>query len=103
MSDYRPDGWALISHNDNYYVFGSWRGSYLDGDIWRRNSGIVKYEEYDDYYYFYGYSGSCYHCSKEYNHITLYNQGVLSSILSGNKGSKIISVEDFIKEFKEIV
>ena len=98
---YEPDGWSLISGKSGYYVFGSWSGGYLDGDNWRRNSGIVRYTEDESFYYFYGNTGSCYQCSKKFNHITTHNMSVLSSIISGNTGSKVISIEDFITEFKE--
>lgn len=66
--DYVPDGFRLFILNNNstesLFLFGSWRGGYLNGDSWRRNSGTKKLvvREVDDetFYYFLGYSGSVY-------------------------------------------
>lgn len=70
MSEYTPDNWVVIKvmakPNDTHYrVFAGWSGGYLDGDSWRLNSGIVKVEEDENYYYFYGSSGSFYKCNKD--------------------------------------
>jgi hypothetical protein len=68
MSNYFPDNWVVIRINGDtphYKVLGGWNGGYLAGSSWRMNSGIVKFEETDNFYKFYGYSGSCYLCSKE--------------------------------------
>ena len=66
-----PEQWVIlrIPTEDNidvpyYKVFAGWRGGYHDGDRWRLNSGITRVEEGENYYYFYGYSGSCYKCHK---------------------------------------
>lgn len=108
MNNYNPDGYAIIKalQHDNtysYFVFGSWSGGYLDKDYWRRNSGIERFEENDDYYYFYGYSGSCYRCSKSSNHITMYNQGILNHMTVNNKVMEVevISVEQFKQEWEK--
>lgn len=95
---YKPDGWAILKHDSYYYVFGSWSGGYLGSDNWRRNSGVVKYEEDGDYYYFHGESGSVYQCSKQYNHIAGYCGGVLTQMVAANN-SEIIEVEQFKEEF----
>jgi hypothetical protein len=66
--DYSPDKWMLIEIkgiDPHYRVFGVWYGGYLDGDSWRLNSGIIAVEEDDNYYYFYGNTGSVYRCHKE--------------------------------------
>jgi hypothetical protein len=69
MTEYNPNCWVVLqmTHKDGviYKVLGGWDGSYLNGDSWRLNSGIVK-AEYDignDLWKFYGSSGSVYNCS----------------------------------------
>jgi hypothetical protein len=69
-----------------YKVFGAWRGGYLDGDRWKMNSGITRVEEDEDYYYFYGHSGSCYQCHKErWGYGTFWTGGVLEDIIKKAK------------------
>jgi hypothetical protein len=103
--DYEPDEWVIIKikadDNHNWYrVFGSWFGGYVDGDSWRLNSGIVKYTVNDRHIHFYGTSGSVYTCDLEFEGIkSRYNRSVLDGFLKhGNV--EIISLEDFIREFK---
>jgi hypothetical protein len=81
-----PDKWVVLKLNnasETYYkVFGSWAGGYLDGDRWKMNSGIASVEEDDNYYYFIGYSGSCYKCHKKgYGIMTSYSQSILDNLL----------------------
>jgi hypothetical protein len=81
---YNPDKWMLIKLTNpngqvHYRVFGSWSGSYLDGDSWRMNSGIVGVTEDDKYYYFEGSSGSVYACHKEMYGATAYGYSVAQS------------------------
>ena len=90
-----PEHWVIlrIPTEDNidipyYKVFAGWRGGYLDGDRWKLNSGITKVEEDGDYFYFYGYSGSCYKCHKNgyglkegMYRFSSYPQGVLKNII----------------------
>lgn len=64
---YEPHNWVLLKINSptpHYKVLAGWRGGYLDGDSWRMNSGVVRHDEDEEKYYFYGYSGSCYVCHK---------------------------------------
>ena len=63
----KPDKWVIIHipQNNIYKVFATWAGGYLGGDRWRLNSGINHIEEDQDYYYFFGHSGSCYECHKK--------------------------------------
>ena len=103
-----PDKWVVLKLKNEgttiYKVFGSWAGGYLDGDRWKVNSGIVSLEEDDDYYYFIGYSGSCYKCYKKgYGVMTSYSQAVLDNMI--DKASEMdasISVLDDIN-FMEIL
>jgi hypothetical protein len=65
MSEYIPDHWIILKVNTStphYRVLGGWSGSYIYGDSWRLNSGITSHKFDDNYWYFYGSSGSCYEC-----------------------------------------
>lgn len=69
MNTYTPDVWQVIEifspkQGVIYKVLAGWYGGYLNGDSWQMNSGITHCEYDDDYWYFYGYSGSCYKCHK---------------------------------------
>ena len=62
-----PDNWVVLKikgTQPHYRVLAGWSGGYLDGDSWRMNSGIVRVEEDEDRFYFYGASGTCYKCGK---------------------------------------
>lgn len=64
---YTPDFWCILKitgDDPHYRVFGSWAGGYTYGGSWRMNSGIVRIEEDEEYFRFYGASGSCYLCHK---------------------------------------
>jgi hypothetical protein len=69
LMTYLPDNWVVLKITKpdmTYYrVLGGWSGSYLTGDSWRLNSGIVKVTEDENYYNFFGSSGSCYQCHKD--------------------------------------
>ena len=90
-----PNKWVILELPDNTKrVFASWTGGYLDSDSWRLNSGITKFTEDDEYYYFHGHSGSCYKCDKElYGIAGVYNRAELSNILEYTE-SKIMKYED---------
>ena len=63
----QPDNWVVLKMNGPqpcYKVLAGWSGGYLTGDEWRLNSGIVKVDEEEDHFLFYGTSGSCYQCAK---------------------------------------
>jgi hypothetical protein len=88
-----PDQWCVIKITTdgkvNYKVFGSWIGGYTGGDAWRMNSGIASIEEEDDYYYFSGFSGSCYRCHKNtYGAGTSYTRGILENIFEHNQNNQ---------------
>lgn len=82
-----PERWIIIeiiSGEETYYkVFASWSGGYLGSDRWKINSGITKVEEDENYYYFEGYSGSCYAChKKKYGVANSYARGVLDTTIN---------------------
>jgi len=69
-ADYHPDRWMILkiiereSAKTHYRVFATWGGSYLGGQSWKMNSGIISVDEDDAYFYFNGASGSVYACHK---------------------------------------
>lgn len=97
-NEYTPHGWCIIEQvteerGTDYYVFASWSGGYLDGDSWKRNSGITKIEEFEFEYLFHGYSGSVYICSKNSEGcISGYNSAVLKNLCDAMNAS-VVSVE----------
>ena len=84
--EYVPDTWVVLKIKEGKYdrgfykVLAGWSGGYLDGDSWRMNSGIIRVEEYEDYYDFYGSSGSRYRCSKKSYRLTMANAGVYNQL-----------------------
>lgn len=104
-----PERWVIIKIIGNeftyYKVFGTWTGGYLYGDRWQLNSGIVKVEQDDEYYYFIGVSGSCYECHKNaYGTASSYGSRVLKSIIEKSLGCGIVleeeEIENFIKSYE---
>ena len=87
---YTPEEWILVRINAEkpfYKVFGAWKGSYLNGDAWQMNSGVVKVEEDETYYYFHGESTSIYKCHKDrYGIRSMYNQGIINNYQKASKG-----------------
>jgi hypothetical protein len=84
MSKYTPDNFVvleIVRENDTLYrVLGGWNGGYLDGSSWRLNSGITSVKEDEDYFYFYGSSGSCYQCHKDSYRSTMATSGIYNEL-----------------------
>jgi|TARA_R110000822_G_scaffold279299_2_gene401067 hypothetical protein len=101
---YRPDNWVIVEiANDDgifYKVLAGWSGGYLDGDSWRMNSGITEVEEKEDYYLFYGQSGSVYKCWKEAEK-TRINMGEPLAIIEANDMAKVVEYKDIKNELKQ--
>lgn len=78
-----PERWVILKiHNKYYKVFGTWAGGYLGGDRWKINSGVKSVEEDEHFYYFIGFSGSCYKCHKKaYGVASSYGADVLDNII----------------------
>lgn len=58
------------------------------------NSGITHVEQDDSYYYFTGYSGSCYKCNKRcYGLLSPYAENILSNILNHADGAVTLMYE----------
>jgi len=83
-----PEKWVILKLPNNYYkVFGTWASGYLYGDRYRLNSGISKVEQDENFYYFIGFSGSCYKCHKKgYGTATSYGLVVLNTIIEQGNG-----------------
>lgn len=109
MSEYNPNRWMLIKitgPDPHYRVFGSWSGGYLDGDSWRMNSGVVRYEEDENYFDFFGSSGSCYRCNKQSYGSNMFGWSVAKNyedklephftILEEDEALKVIEENDWI-------
>lgn len=80
-NSYHLDEWIVLKLPNNFYkVFGTWDNRFVEH--WRINSGITKIEQDENFYYFYGYSGSCYKCNKkDYGITSTYGQLILEKIL----------------------
>ena len=84
MNTYNPDRWVVlkIKMNDERYYYrllAGWSGDYLNGANWRANSGITEVKEDEDYFYFYGNSGSVYKCHKKCHGTNLIMNQVINS------------------------
>ena len=86
MREYTPDNWVIVKlpatfkNVEHYRVLAGWSGGYLDGDAWQLNSGIMRCEENDTHYRFYGASGSCYVCHKEACMVKMNIAGILNTL-----------------------
>jgi len=98
-----PERWVILKLPDNdYKVFGTWAGGYLGSDSWKLNSGIEQVEQDDEFYYFIGFSGSCYKCHKKaYGTITSYGAGMLEHLLKIGEGK--VSLMDDMDDWSEII
>ena len=96
--DYAPDRWVVVklSPTDgkppHYRVFGTWGGSYLSGQSWKMNSGIMAVREKDGILYFDGHSGSIYRCNKQSYGYFSYGMSVLSNMIEDSKEYLTITV-----------
>ena len=80
MTDVFPDKWVVlkITRGDEvgYKVLAGWKGSYLEGDSWRLNSGVKDIDANGNHFLFYGYSGSVYICHKDRYGFTTQTAGI---------------------------
>ena len=91
---YTPDNWVVIKYKykdepAHYRILAGTSGGYLDSDTWRINSGIVRVEETEHSFLFYGASGSCYECIKTAYCIRRNNSGIWIHL----KESELFDVE----------
>ena len=86
VNNYFPDNWVVLKIKPGkgafpfYKVLAGWSGGYLDGDSWRMNSGISKLTKEDEYFEFWGESGSCYVCHKDSYGLRMNNAGVYNAL-----------------------
>ena len=103
-SRYTPDKWHLIkivSENETLFkVLAGWSGSYLEGQSWKINSGIVKIEESTTHYDFHGYTGSVYSCHKEAEGFNLITTGVWNRV-SADARIQLATVDEAKAHLKE--
>lgn len=93
MNVYTPNLWVIVkvtkatgnNREDDYRVFGSWRGSFAEGERWRMNSGIVSCSVKDGSVYFGGGSGSLYKVREENYGMTAWTASVLESFKEMSK------------------
>ncbi len=91
MSEYMPDNWVVIKFkgdDPHYRILAGWSGGYTQSDSWRMNSGIVRVEETQFVYKFYGSTGSCYVCSKN-SYCLRTNNAYIWSALQERYGEKV--------------
>ena len=100
---YHPHRWLMIRVGDNYKIFGSWNGGYLDSAEWRLNSGVWRVEESGKNFFVHGFSGSMYLCDKVNYGATTYGQTVLNSIMSDSSTITVLEAKeafDILRSFK---
>jgi len=98
-----PERWVILKMDNTYYkVFGSWSGSYLVGESWKLNSGIKKVEQDEEFYYFIGFSNSCYKCCKKsYGINTLFTRSVLNQIIE--RGNGLVELLDDVDDWSTVI
>ena len=98
-----PERWVIVKLPNNYYkVFGTWTGGYLDGDRWKLNSGISKVEQDENFYYFIGFSGSCYKCHKKgYGTATSWGLSVLNKMIEQGNGQ--VELMENVEDWENVV
>ena len=71
----------------------------ISGDSWKVNSGITKCEYDDEFWYFYGYSGSVYKCHMEDEKMSGYTESIFDSfkrqVAELNNGSTIEVIQSY--------
>ena len=88
-----PEKWVILEIGSYYKVFGTWT---YNGKC-RMNSGIAKVEQDGDYYYFTGFSGSCYKCHKKGYGVTFYGSKILSAVLESGRAVLLEGRKDWAK------
>lgn len=97
MSKYTPDYFSIIKiveKEDTYYkVFGTWSGSYLEGDHWRVSTRIVDVKLVGQCYQFFGASGSCYEVHKDTYGANAYTSQVMRGMVEKSNLSQRYTAE----------
>jgi hypothetical protein len=76
------DNWVVMKapNNSHYRLLTGTSGGYLDGDSWRLNSGITRFEDDGDYYLVYGSSSSVYKVHKESYCVRMNNAHIFNQL-----------------------
>ena len=94
---YFCDNWVVIffnGDNPHYRILAGTSGGYTTGSSWRMNSGIVRVEETDTHFMFYGASGSCYACNKNSYCLRMNNAHIWSQLQERDGDNISIMDED---------
>jgi hypothetical protein len=91
---YYPDSWVIVKitrpEGVVHKVLAGWSGGYLDGDHWRMNSGIVRWEKIGAYYHFFGHSGSEYKCHEDGQGLRMATAGVYETLRTKGADQNIL-------------
>lgn len=109
--NYTPDSWKVLKCTKDdkvvwYKVYAGWRGSFVNGDYWKLNSGITKVTKEDDAILFHGQSGSIYECYLRNENIDgEWLNNVKTDIIetAATVGRTVVEIDfvDFEKEFAQ--
>jgi hypothetical protein len=99
VSYYRPDCWVVLKLPQGYKVLGGWGGGYLYGSSWRLNSGITHVDiqhdwKDDEWFVFYGHSGSEYWCHPQTYMMKMPMVGIYNQLLEKYPGQVELMPED---------
>lgn len=83
MNKYQPDKFVILKITNSkgqthYRVFGTWYGSYLEGEEWRLNSGIDWVETRGPLLLFHGSSGSIYEVHKDQYGVSSWSNSIVT-------------------------
>ena len=99
---YTPDNWVVLRLEQEegptiYRLLAGWSGGYAQSDYWQINSGIVRVEDHETYYSFFGNSGSEYRVWKDRYHVTIVMSEVVNTLgeyYSSVEGYELVMPED---------
>ena len=97
---YIPDKWVVVKITNRnkviYKVLATWEYGNIRTESWRLNSGITHCEFDDDFWYFYGESGSVYKCQRNAEGLSGYILYIYNSL------STSVDLSDFDASLKVI-
>jgi len=97
---YTPECWIMVKIVDGddfvYKILAGWYGSYLSGQSWQLNSGIVSVEEDGDFLNFHGSSGSVYACHKTVYRTNMETRNILEHFkkIARDEGGSCIELDE---------
>lgn len=109
MTEYVPDRWVVLKLTPktdegvcHYRVFATWSGSYLSGNSWKLNSGIVQATRTEGAWSFLGDSGSTYLCRDGGYGLSGYGAGVLDNLVTSHSKDLDFQVLDQMENWNTI-